>query len=105
VWPVLIEGKKGGLGTLATGGEDDERRFGQFALSHVLRIVDSRNTVPHCEPQSLCLHSFVDAAYPRCDAGVGQTTSSGGLSPVSSAVAGLRTGNQQLGIQHQLCAG
>jgi len=24
--------KKGGLGTLATGGNHDERRFGQFAL-------------------------------------------------------------------------
>jgi hypothetical protein len=30
--PVLVEGKKGGLGSLATGGEHDERRFGQFAL-------------------------------------------------------------------------
>ena len=30
--PVLVEGKKGGLGALATGGEHDERRFGQFAL-------------------------------------------------------------------------
>jgi hypothetical protein len=29
---VLVEGKKGGLGSLATGGEHDERRFGQFAL-------------------------------------------------------------------------
>jgi hypothetical protein len=30
--PVLVEGKKGGLGALASGGEHDERRFGQFAL-------------------------------------------------------------------------
>lgn len=29
---VLVEGKKDGLGILATGGEHDERRFGQFAL-------------------------------------------------------------------------
>lgn len=30
--PVLISGKKGGLGQLANGGNHDERRFGQFAL-------------------------------------------------------------------------
>jgi len=30
--PVLVEGKKGGLGTIASGREHDERRFGQFAL-------------------------------------------------------------------------
>jgi Carboxypeptidase regulatory-like domain len=30
--PLTVEGKKGGLGALATGGEHDERRFGQFAL-------------------------------------------------------------------------
>jgi hypothetical protein len=29
---VVVSGKKGGLGSLATGGEHDERRFGQFAL-------------------------------------------------------------------------
>ncbi len=29
---VMVSGKKGGLGSLATGGEHDERRFGQFAL-------------------------------------------------------------------------
>jgi hypothetical protein len=30
--PVLIEGKKGGLGAAANNGNHDERRFGQFAL-------------------------------------------------------------------------
>ncbi len=30
--PVLIEGKKGGLGASANNGNHDERRFGQFAL-------------------------------------------------------------------------
>jgi len=30
--PVVVDGKKGGLGTLANGGNHDERRFGQFAL-------------------------------------------------------------------------
>ena len=30
--PVLIEGKKGGLGATANNGNHDERRFGQFAL-------------------------------------------------------------------------
>jgi hypothetical protein len=27
-----IDGKKGGLANLASGGQHDERRFGQFAL-------------------------------------------------------------------------
>jgi len=27
--------KKGGLGSLATGGNHDERRFGQFALRFI----------------------------------------------------------------------
>ena len=30
--PIVIQGKKGGLGTLANDGQHDERRFGQFAL-------------------------------------------------------------------------
>ena len=30
--PVIIQGKKGGLGNLANNGNHDERRFGQFAL-------------------------------------------------------------------------
>jgi len=30
--PVVIQGKKGGLGSLANNGNHDERRFGQFAL-------------------------------------------------------------------------
>jgi hypothetical protein len=30
--PVTVAGKKGGLGAIASGGEHDERRFGQFAL-------------------------------------------------------------------------
>ena len=30
--PVLVEGKKGGLGAAANNGNHDERRFGQFAL-------------------------------------------------------------------------
>jgi len=30
--PVIITGKKGGLGALANNGNHDERRFGQFAL-------------------------------------------------------------------------
>jgi hypothetical protein len=30
--PVQALGKKGGLGNLASGGQHDERRFGQFAL-------------------------------------------------------------------------
>ena len=30
--PIQVLAKKGGLGTLATGGNHDERRFGQFAL-------------------------------------------------------------------------
>ena len=30
--PIQVLGKKGGLGTLATGGNNDERRFGQLAL-------------------------------------------------------------------------
>ena len=30
--PVLVEGKRGGLGLLANNGQHDERRFGQFAL-------------------------------------------------------------------------
>jgi hypothetical protein len=30
--PVVIQGKKGGLGALANNGNHDERRFGQFAL-------------------------------------------------------------------------
>lgn len=30
--PVLIQGKKGGLGAAANNGNHDERRFGQFAL-------------------------------------------------------------------------
>jgi hypothetical protein len=30
--PVIIEGKKGGLGAAANNGNHDERRFGQFAL-------------------------------------------------------------------------
>jgi len=29
---IVIQGKKGGLGTLANNGQHDERRFGQFAL-------------------------------------------------------------------------
>src|SRR5271165_2344974 len=28
--PVVVDGKKGGLGVLANGGNHDERRFGQF---------------------------------------------------------------------------
>ncbi len=31
--PLTVPEEKGGLGTLATGGNNDERRFGQFALS------------------------------------------------------------------------
>jgi hypothetical protein len=31
--PLTVPEEKGGLGTLATGGNHDERRFGQFALS------------------------------------------------------------------------
>jgi hypothetical protein len=30
--PLYVQELKGGLGTLATGGNHDERRFGQFAL-------------------------------------------------------------------------
>ena len=30
--PVIVDGKKGGLGALANNGNHDERRFGQFAL-------------------------------------------------------------------------
>jgi hypothetical protein len=30
--PIIVTGKKGGLGTLANDGQHDERRFGQFAL-------------------------------------------------------------------------
>jgi hypothetical protein len=30
--PLFVQELKGGLGTLATGGNHDERRFGQFAL-------------------------------------------------------------------------
>jgi hypothetical protein len=30
--PLHVQELKGGLGTLATGGNHDERRFGQFAL-------------------------------------------------------------------------
>ena len=30
--PVVIQGKKGGLGAAANNGNHDERRFGQFAL-------------------------------------------------------------------------
>jgi hypothetical protein len=30
--PLTITGKKGGLGSLANNGNNDERRFGQFAL-------------------------------------------------------------------------
>jgi hypothetical protein len=30
--PIVIQGKKGGLGVLANDGQHDERRFGQFAL-------------------------------------------------------------------------
>jgi outer membrane receptor for ferrienterochelin and colicin len=30
--PVVVDGEKGGLGSLANGGNHDERRFGQFAL-------------------------------------------------------------------------
>lgn len=30
--PIVIQGKKGGLGVLANNGQHDERRFGQFAL-------------------------------------------------------------------------
>ncbi len=30
--PMVLDELKGGLGTLATGGDHDERRFGQFAL-------------------------------------------------------------------------
>jgi hypothetical protein len=30
--PITVNVLKGGLGTLATGGNHDERRFGQFAL-------------------------------------------------------------------------
>ena len=29
---IQVIAKKGGLGTLASGGNHDERRFGQFAL-------------------------------------------------------------------------
>jgi hypothetical protein len=32
VTPLFVQELKGGLGTLATGGNHDERRFGQFAL-------------------------------------------------------------------------
>jgi hypothetical protein len=31
--PLQVTEEKGGLGSLATGGNHDERRFGQFALS------------------------------------------------------------------------
>jgi hypothetical protein len=30
--PIIIQGKKGGLGVLANDGQHDERRFGQFAV-------------------------------------------------------------------------
>ena len=30
--PVVVPGLKGGLGSLAEGGNNDERRFGQFSL-------------------------------------------------------------------------
>jgi hypothetical protein len=30
--PLFVQELKGGLGTLATGGNHDERRFGQFSL-------------------------------------------------------------------------
>jgi len=30
--PIVVTGAKGGLGTLAAGGNNDERRFGQFSL-------------------------------------------------------------------------
>ncbi len=33
--PLYVEEERGGLGTLATGGNHDERRFGQFALKVV----------------------------------------------------------------------
>jgi hypothetical protein len=30
--PITVTGLKGGLGSLAEGGNNDERRFGQFSL-------------------------------------------------------------------------
>jgi hypothetical protein len=30
--PIQVTGLKGGLGSLAEGGNNDERRFGQFSL-------------------------------------------------------------------------
>jgi hypothetical protein len=30
--PLVVQGLKGGLNTLAEGGNNDERRFGQFSL-------------------------------------------------------------------------
>jgi hypothetical protein len=33
--PLNVTEEKGGLGTLATGGNNDERRFGQFSLRFV----------------------------------------------------------------------
>ena len=30
--PIVVQGLKGGLNSLAEGGNNDERRFGQFSL-------------------------------------------------------------------------